>query len=68
MENIGKACGSDLALGHVMQVRSGLNSTQTGMAQWRGQCHASLRAGVPPLRFHHTVEAPPSKKHMGLID
>ena len=26
------------------------NSACKGLALWRGQCHASLRAGVPPLR------------------
>ena len=48
-----------------MQVGLGHTVPKKGLALWRGHCHASLRAGVPPLRPQpRSGMAPPNKKDM----
>ena len=60
---VSEACRNDLALGCVMRMGFRACSSRKGLALWRGQCHASLRARVPPLHPRHRLGvAPPNKK------
>ena len=45
-----------------------MNSAWKGLAPWRGQGHASLRAGVPPLRPQQRLGAAPPNKKMAIGD
>ena len=59
---LAKPAGVTLHWGMQCRWVLGHNSAWNGLAPWRGKCHASLRAGVPPLRPQISLGAAPHNK------